>query len=78
MKSDTQVIMSHAGPITERSDWETFVPRINVENVIELDFYWNKCTLYIKIEILLQHYYIYNTLFIEITQSVQFVVTSVS
>jgi hypothetical protein len=27
------------------------VPRINVETVLNLDFYWNKCNLYIEIEI---------------------------
>jgi hypothetical protein len=44
--------------------------RINVENILNWDFYWNKCTLYIKIQPLLKHYYMYSTLFIEITQSV--------
>jgi hypothetical protein len=52
-----------------KSDWETLVPRINVESVLNWDFYWNKCTLYIEIKTLLKHYYMYSILFIEITQS---------
>jgi hypothetical protein len=53
----------------KKTDWGTLVPRINVENGIKLGFLL-ECNLYIKIEILLKHYYMYSTLFIEITQSV--------
>jgi hypothetical protein len=28
--------------------WGTLVPRLNVENGINWDFYWNKCILYIR------------------------------
>jgi hypothetical protein len=55
---------------TKKSDWGTLDPRINVENDIKLGFLLNKFNLYIKIETLLKHYYMYSILFIEITQSV--------
>jgi hypothetical protein len=57
---------------------EPWFPGLRLKTVLKWDFYWNKCTLYIKIQTLLKHYYKYSTLFIEITQSVLFVVTSVS
>jgi hypothetical protein len=41
-----------------------------LKTVLSWDLYWNKCALYIKIEILLKHYYMCNILFIEITQSI--------
>jgi hypothetical protein len=50
-----------------KNEWGNLVLRINVENVIKLGFYWNKCILYIKIEALLKYYSI---LFIDITQSI--------
>jgi hypothetical protein len=40
------------------------------KTVLNWDLYWNKCTLYIKIQTFLKHCYVYSTLFIEITQSV--------
>jgi hypothetical protein len=43
---------------------------LTLKILLNWDMYWNKCTLYIKIEALLKHYYMYSTLFIEITQSV--------
>jgi hypothetical protein len=46
------------------------VPRINVENVIKLEFVLESMYFVLEIEALLKHYYIYSTLFIEITQSV--------
>jgi hypothetical protein len=57
-------------PNEYKSHWGTLVPKTNVENGIKLGFYWNKCYLYIKIETLLKHYYMYSTLFTEINQSV--------
>jgi hypothetical protein len=57
-------------PPPPQSDCGTLVPRFNVETELEWDFYWNKCTLYTKMQTLLKHYYMYSTLFIEITQSV--------
>jgi hypothetical protein len=56
----------------EKSDWGFLVLRINFEKVrvLNWDLYWNKCTLYLKIENLFKHYYMYSTLCIEITQSV--------
>jgi hypothetical protein len=52
---------------TTKSDW---FPGLTLKTVLNWDFYWNKCTLYINIQTLLKHYYMYSTLFIEITQSV--------
>jgi hypothetical protein len=52
-----------------KSIWGTLVHRINVENGTKLGLYWNKCTLDIKIEALLKHYYMYSSLFIDITQN---------
>jgi hypothetical protein len=49
---------------------EPWFPGLTLKTVLNWDFYWNKCTLYIKIQISLKHYYMYSTLFIEITQSV--------
>jgi hypothetical protein len=49
-----------------------------LKTVLNFGSYWNKCTLHIKIETSLKQYYMYSTSFIEITQSVQFVLTSVS
>jgi hypothetical protein len=57
---------------------EPWFPGLTLKTELNGDLHWNKCTLYIKIETLLKHYYMYSTLFIEITQSFQFVVTSVS
>jgi hypothetical protein len=48
---------------------ELWFPELTLKTVLNLDVYWNKCTLYIKIETLLKHYYMYSTLFIEITHS---------
>jgi hypothetical protein len=45
-------------------------PGLTLKTVLNWDFYWNKCTLYIKIETLLKHYYKYSKLFTEFTQSV--------
>jgi hypothetical protein len=49
---------------------ESWFPGLALKTVLNWDFYWNKYCLYIKIEALLKHYYMYHTLFIEITQSV--------
>jgi hypothetical protein len=57
---------------------EPWFPGLTSKKVLNKKFYWNKCTLYLETETLLKHYHMYTTLFIEITQSVQFVVTSVS
>jgi hypothetical protein len=40
--------------------WEPWFPGLTLKTVLNLDFYWNKCNLYIKIEILLKHYYMYS------------------
>jgi hypothetical protein len=45
-------------------------PGLTLKTLLNYDLYWNKCTLYIKTEALLKHYYMYSTLFIEITRSV--------
>jgi hypothetical protein len=45
-------------------------PGLTLKTMLSWDFYWNKCTLYIKIQNLIKHYYMYSTLFIEITLSV--------
>jgi hypothetical protein len=45
-------------------------PGLTLKTVLNWNFYWNKCTLYIKIQTVLKHYYMYSPLFIEITQSV--------
>jgi hypothetical protein len=57
---------------------EHWFPGLMLKTVLNWDLYWNECTLYIKIETLLKHYYMHGTLLIEITQGVQFVVMSVS
>jgi hypothetical protein len=49
---------------------EPWFPGLTLKTVLNWDLYWNKCTLYIKIEALLKHYYMYITLFIEISQNV--------
>jgi hypothetical protein len=49
---------------------EPWFPELTLKTVLNYDFYWNKCNLYIKIETLLKHYYMYSTLFTEITQSI--------
>jgi hypothetical protein len=51
---------------------EPWFPGLTIKTLLKWDFYWNKCSLYIKIEALLKHYYtcMYSTLFIEITESV--------
>jgi hypothetical protein len=49
---------------------ETWFPGLTLKTLLNWHLYWNKCILYIKIEALLKHYYMYSTLFIEITQSV--------
>jgi hypothetical protein len=54
---------------------EPCFPGLTLKTVLNWDFHWNKCTLYIKIQTLLKHYYMYSTLFIEI---IEIVVTSVS
>jgi hypothetical protein len=43
---------------------------LTLKTVLNLDLYWNKCTLDIKIETLSKPFYMYSTLFIEITQRV--------
>jgi hypothetical protein len=48
---------------------EPWFPGLTLKMALNWDLYWNKCTLYIKIESLLKHYYIYSTLFIAVTQS---------
>jgi hypothetical protein len=45
-------------------------PGLTLKTVLNWDLYWYKCTLYIKMETLLKHYYMYSKLFFEITQSV--------
>jgi hypothetical protein len=49
---------------------EPWFSGLTLKTLLNYDLYWNKCTLYINIEALLKHYYMYTTLFIEITQSV--------
>jgi hypothetical protein len=49
---------------------EPWFPGLTLKKVLHWDFYWNKCTLLIKIQTLLKHYYMYSILFIKITQSV--------
>jgi hypothetical protein len=49
---------------------ETWLTGLKLKTVLNWDLYWNKCTLYIKIKILLKLYCMYGKLFIEITQSV--------
>jgi hypothetical protein len=49
---------------------EPWFSGLTLKTVLNWDFYWNKCTLYIEIQTLLKHYYMYSTLFIEITQSI--------
>jgi hypothetical protein len=49
---------------------EPWFPGLTLKTILNWDLYWNKCTLYIKTEALLKHYYMYSTLFIEITQSI--------
>jgi hypothetical protein len=49
---------------------EPWFPGLTLKALLNWDSYWNKYTLYIQIETLLKHYYMYSTLFIEITQSV--------
>jgi hypothetical protein len=38
---------------------EPWFPGLMLKTVLNWDFYWNKCTLHIKIEALLKHYYMY-------------------
>jgi hypothetical protein len=45
---------------------EPWFPGLTLKTVLHWDLYWNKCTLYIKIETLLKRYYMYSTLFIEL------------
>jgi hypothetical protein len=59
-------ILAKQENVTEKGDWGTLVPEINIENCIKLGF----LSLYIKIQTLLKHYYMYSTSFIEITHSV--------
>jgi hypothetical protein len=49
---------------------EPWFPGLTLKRLQNWDLYWNKCTLYINIEVLLKHYYVCSTLFIEIAQSV--------
>jgi hypothetical protein len=48
---------------------EPWFSGLTLKTVLNWDFYWNKCTLYIKIQTLLKHYSLYSTLFIEITKA---------
>jgi hypothetical protein len=47
---------------------EPWFPGLTLKTVFNSVFYWNTYNLYIKTETLLKHYYMYSTLFIEITQ----------
>jgi hypothetical protein len=49
---------------------EPWFPGLTLKTLLNLDSYWNICTLYIKIEALLKHCYMYSTLFIKIARSV--------
>jgi hypothetical protein len=49
---------------------ETWFSDLTLKTSLNWVLYWDKCTLYIKIEDLLKHYYKHSTLFIEIIQSV--------
>jgi hypothetical protein len=60
--------------MTSKSHWAG----LTLKTVLNRELYWNKCTLYIRIETLLKYYHMYCILLIENTQSVQFEVTSVS
>jgi hypothetical protein len=51
---------------------EPWFPGLTLTTLLNLDLYRNKCALYIKIEALLKQYYMYNTLFIEITRRFSF------
>jgi hypothetical protein len=49
---------------------DPWFPGLTLKTSLNWDLYWNKCTLYIKMESLLKHYYMYSTLFTQTTQSV--------
>jgi hypothetical protein len=55
---------------------EPWFPGLTLKTLLNWDSSWNKCALYIEIEALLKHYYMYSTLFIEITQSVAYSIES--
>jgi hypothetical protein len=38
---------------------EPWFPGLTLKTLVNWDLYWNKCTLYIKIEALLKQYYMY-------------------
>jgi hypothetical protein len=57
---------------------EPWFTELMLKTVLKYDFYWNESTLYTRIKALWKHYYMYSTLFISITQSVRFVVTSLN
>jgi hypothetical protein len=38
---------------------ESWFPGLTLKTLLNWDLYWNKYTLYIKIEAVLNHYYIY-------------------
>jgi hypothetical protein len=54
----------------EKVTGEPWLAGLTLKTVLNWDFYWNKCTLYIKIQTSLKHYYVCSTLFTEMTQSV--------
>jgi hypothetical protein len=56
--------------VVKKLTGEPRFPGLTLKTLLNWDLYWNKCTLYIKIEALLKHYYMYSILCIEITQSV--------
>jgi hypothetical protein len=53
--------------INTKNIGEPWFAGFTLKTVLNWDLYRNKCTLYIKIESLLKHYYMYSTLFIDIT-----------
>jgi hypothetical protein len=55
---------------------ETWFPGLTLKTLLNWDLYWKEFTLYIKIEALLKHYYMYSTIFIEITKSVAYSIAS--
>jgi hypothetical protein len=60
----------HESMRKKKVNGEPWFQGLMLKMALNKDFYCNKCTVYIKIETLLEHYYIYSTLFIEITQSI--------